>query len=73
MNRRILFTFIWLIVGGEELYDRAADIHQWYNLADDPRCAEIKHRLAHWLPESQGITLLPPAAKQAKSQLGGNE
>jgi arylsulfatase A-like enzyme len=37
--------------GGEELYDHEHDELEWTNLADKPRYAEVKRRLARWLPE----------------------
>ena len=41
----------------EELYDITADPHEWHNLADDPKLAEVKSRLKtqldHWM-KAQG-------------------
>ena len=36
--------------GDEELYDHSQDPMEWKNLADDPRYAETKQRLAKWFP-----------------------
>ncbi len=36
--------------GSEELYDIAADPHEWHNLAADPAYAAIKEDAAEWLP-----------------------
>jgi arylsulfatase A-like enzyme len=36
--------------GGEELYDHAADPHEWTNLAADPKHAAAKAELAKHLP-----------------------
>jgi arylsulfatase A-like enzyme len=36
--------------GAEELYDHAADPHEWRNLAAEPRLAAVRDRLARWLP-----------------------
>lgn len=38
--------------GDEELYDHAADPHEWTNLARDPRYTAKKVELARWLPKS---------------------
>ncbi len=38
--------------GSEELYDHRADPHEWRNLADDPKLAGTKKRLAKWLPKT---------------------
>ncbi|QDT29764.1 sulfatase [Gimesia panareensis] len=37
--------------GDEELYDHSQDPMEWKNLADDPRYADIKQKLAKWFPE----------------------
>lgn len=42
--------------GSEELYDVAADPHEWTNLAADPRHAGVRKELAKWLP----ATSAPP-------------
>ena len=47
--------------GGEELYDRAADPHEWTNLAKDARFADTKKELARWAPAS-GAAPLPGSA-----------
>ena len=36
--------------GSEELYDRAADPHEWTNLANEPKHADVKKELAKWMP-----------------------
>jgi arylsulfatase A-like enzyme len=41
----------------EELYDHREDPHEWHNLADEPRYAEVKKRLARWLPEKNAKPL----------------
>jgi len=38
--------------GTEELYDHDRDELEWNNLASDPEYAEIKKRLAKWLPKT---------------------
>ena len=38
--------------GGEELYDRNADRHEFRNLAGLPQHAELKRELARWLPRT---------------------
>lgn len=35
----------------EELYDHRSDPMEWTNLAGDPRLAEVKKKLAAWLPK----------------------
>jgi arylsulfatase A-like enzyme len=42
--------------GSEELYDVAADPHEWANRASDPKLAEVKRQLAKWMP----ATSAPP-------------
>lgn len=37
--------------GTEELYDMTKDPHEWHNLASQAASAEIKDRLAKWLPK----------------------
>jgi hypothetical protein len=36
--------------GTEELYDHAADPHEWTNVAARPEHAPVKRALATWLP-----------------------
>ena len=38
--------------GSEELYDHAADPHEWTNLAAAPAHAQTKRELAKWLPRT---------------------
>lgn len=38
---------------GEELYDRAADPHQWHNLASDARHRAVMDKLAAYIPQEQ--------------------
>ena len=42
--------------GGEELYDRAADPHEFTNVADKPEHTALKQELARWMPK----TSVPP-------------
>jgi len=43
--------------GSEELYDRSADPHEWTNLALEPKFAEVKAKLARWLPKRSAAPL----------------
>jgi arylsulfatase A-like enzyme len=43
--------------GSEELYDHTADPNEWTNLAADPRHADLKKRLAKWLPATDAKPL----------------
>ncbi len=45
------YRYIRYADGSEELYDIAADPHEWHNLAGDPAYADIKADIAEWLPE----------------------
>ncbi|MFV1996196.1 MAG: hypothetical protein ACC661_12230, partial [Verrucomicrobiales bacterium] len=36
--------------GSEELYHDAVDPYEWENLAGDPEQAQLKAKLAKWLP-----------------------
>ena len=49
--------------GSEELYDHIADPHEWKNLAQSGDHAEVKKRLAAWLPEKNA-----PGAQRAPAQ-----
>ncbi len=46
------YRYIRYIDGSEELYDHDVDPHEWTNLADDPKHAAAKARLAGLLPTS---------------------
>lgn len=39
--------------GGEELYHNAKDPYEWTNLAGNPEYADLKRRLARWLPKAE--------------------
>ncbi len=57
--------------GSEELYDEAADPHEWTNLASDPHYGGEKAELAKWLPTKNPSAMSAAgkgdkAAKQAK-------
>lgn len=43
--------------GSEELYDRAADPHEWTNLAKEPKFADVKKGLAKWAPAKSAAPL----------------
>jgi len=47
--------------GSEELYDMQADPNEWKNLAGDSNYADVKAKLAKWLPDVD----LPPAPGSA--------
>jgi len=42
--------------GGEELYDHDNDPNEWTNLAEQPEFADVKGRLAEWLPKTDAPT-----------------
>lgn len=44
------YRYIRYADGSEELYDRAADPHEWNNLASDPTLDSIKEKMAQLLP-----------------------
>jgi arylsulfatase A-like enzyme len=66
--------------GDEELYDMSDDDSQWDNLAADPEHADVKARLAQWLPKEdapdQGPTPGglegPPLKQGAGLRMGGD-
>jgi len=47
------FRYIRYVDGSEELYDHESDPHEWNNLAADPKLAEVKKRLAEFLPKNE--------------------
>jgi len=53
-NNHSLRTERWRYIrysdGTEELYDHDKDAVEWNNLASDPQHADVKRRLARWLP-----------------------
>jgi choline-sulfatase len=51
------WRFIRYADGTEELYDHRDDPHEWTNLANDLRFAEVKRDLSRWIPRSDA----PPA------------
>jgi len=53
------WTYIRYQDGGEELYNRQVDINEWTNLAGSNNYKDIIERLKQWIPENQGITLMP--------------
>jgi arylsulfatase A-like enzyme len=44
--------------GSEELYDHSVDELEWKNLAGDPKYANVKNKLAKWLPKSNAPGLI---------------
>lgn len=51
--------------GSEELYDHATDPNEWHNLSDDPRFAEVKNRLASYLPRE--VVQVPPDTEEKEN------
>lgn len=55
-NNHAVITRDWRYIryedGGEELYDRSADPHEYRNLAADARHGALKQKLARWIPAS---------------------
>jgi len=45
------WRYIRYIDGTEELYDHDNDELEWYNLAGNPRHADLKAELARWMPK----------------------
>ena len=66
-NNHAVRTEEWRLIryadGGEELYDETNDPYEWTNLADDPRHAEQKARLAAMLPK-QNVSSQPNATER---------
>ena len=46
--------------GTEELYDHSNDPHEWTNVANEKRYAQVKQRLASLIPTVNQAPLLPP-------------
>ncbi|MCA9205415.1 MAG: sulfatase-like hydrolase/transferase [Planctomycetales bacterium] len=55
--------------GSEELYDHQQDPNEWKNLAGVEEHADVKRRLAKWLPTEEA----PNAAFDQNLQEGGNQ
>ena len=53
------WTYIRYKDGGEELYDRKADINEWKNLVKERKYKDIIENLRRWIPINQEITLRP--------------
>lgn len=62
------YRYIRYASGDEELYNRAADPNEWENIADNPKYAEAKARLAAEIPikTSASIQVGPNASKIKK-------
>ena len=41
--------------GTEELYDHSNDPNEWYNVAGNPKNAEVIRRLKRWLPKTEAL------------------
>ncbi len=50
-NRTVL-RYIRYADGSEELYDHAADPHEWKNIANQSKVKELKQQLQKWFPET---------------------
>ena len=61
------WTYIQYKDGGEELYDRKADINEWYNLIGEDEYKEVVDRLKNWTPKNQGIELKPVSITKANN------
>ena len=46
------YRYIRYASGGEELYDHSTDPDEWTNLAGDPALADVRSRLAEWIPRT---------------------
>ncbi|MFM7413410.1 MAG: sulfatase-like hydrolase/transferase [Planctomycetota bacterium] len=62
------YRYIRYADGGEELYDHAADPHEWTNLAGRPEHEAVRAALAARLPASDAPALGPKAAKQGRKK-----
>jgi arylsulfatase A-like enzyme len=63
------YRYIRYANGDEELYDRAADPNEWDNLADNPRYAAAKAKLASEIPSDTAPPIkVGPNASRVKSQ-----
>ena len=47
------FRYIRYADGSEELYDESKDPYEWTNLASNPEYANLKAKLANWLPKEE--------------------
>jgi len=54
--------------GTEELYDHDRDELEWNNLANDPKYAGVKKRLAKWLPKLNAPNAPRTRTKKKRSQ-----
>ena len=45
--------FIHYVDGSEELYDHDNDLHEWTNLAGDPKLQTVLEEHRRWLPKSE--------------------
>lgn len=52
----------------EELYDHDKDGLEWHNLAEDPEFADVKKRLARWLPQKNVPEIPKPARKRQQQR-----
>ncbi|MBN2129762.1 MAG: sulfatase [Sedimentisphaerales bacterium] len=67
-NNHSLRTERWRYIrysdGTEELYDHDKDEMEWRNLASDPEFADVKKRLARWLPKDNVPEIPKPGRKR---------
>lgn len=50
--------------GSDELYDRSEDPREWKNLASNPKCSDLKKRLAGYLPKPEDMAPMRPRKKR---------
>jgi len=70
-NNHSLRTERWRYIrysdGTEELYDHDKDELEWHNVAADPEFADVKKRLARWLP-LKNVPEIPKPARKRQQQ-----
>jgi len=66
------WRYIRYATGDEELYDHGSDLHEWHNLASDPRHEAIKRELSKHLPRSPAAASGKPRSAESAAQPGSD-